>query len=97
MTYARKKDIGHNAIGDHLRKLGWSVLDLWRAGCGIPDLLVGRTINGRSWACLVEVKQPGKKLTPDEQAVRDRWEAGYIVATSPEDAEAQLKALHDAT
>ncbi len=90
MTYARKKDANHDAIGNHLRQLGWSVLDLWRAGCGIPDLAVGRP----GWACLVEVKQPGKKLTPDEQSVRDRWEGPYFIATSPEDAQKQIDDLY---
>lgn len=90
MTYARKKDANHDAIGDHLRQLGWSVLDIWRAGCGIPDLAVGRP----GFAALIEVKQPGKKLTPDEEAVRARWEGPYIVATSPEDAERQLNAIY---
>jgi hypothetical protein len=90
MTYARRKDNCHNAIGDHLRSLGFSVLDLWRAAGGIPDLLVGKP----SFACLVECKEPGKKLTPAEQVVRDRWEGPYIVATSPEDAEKQLTDLY---
>lgn len=89
MTYARRKDNNHNEIGDHLRELGWSVLDLWRAGHGVPDLAVGRP----GFACLVEIKQAGKKLTADEQAIRGRWEGPYIVATSPEDAERQLNEL----
>jgi hypothetical protein len=89
MTYARKKDLNHDAIGNHLRSLGWSVLDIWRAGSGVPDLCVGKP----GFAALVEIKRAGHKLTPKEQEVRDRWEGPYILATTPADAERQLNEL----
>lgn len=92
MTFARRKDANHDQIGNHLRSLGYSVLDIWRAGSGVPDLAVGKPGMG---ACLVEVKRSAsEKLTPAEQAVRDRWQAWYILAVSPEDAERQLEKLY---
>lgn len=92
MTYARKKDTNHNAIGNHLRSLGYNVLDLWRASSGIPDLCVCLPGMG---ACLVEVKRsPSEKLTPAEQVVRDRWEGWYVLTWSPEDAEKKLAELY---
>lgn len=91
LTYARKKDVNHDAIGNHLRKLGYSVLDLWRAGYGIPDLAVGLP----GFAALLEVKAEGapKKLTPEEQKVRDRWTGPYALVQSPGEAEAALLEL----
>ena len=89
MRRAAKKDGNHNEISDGLRSDGWSVLDLSTAGNGIPDLAVGKP----GIACLVEIKRDEKaKLTPKEQAVKDRWEGPYIIATSLEDAREQLKA-----
>ena len=92
MTFARRKDANHNEIADHLRKLGWSVLDLSRAGSGVPDMAVGRP----GFAALIEVKRKGEKLTEDEAKVRDSWkDCPYIIATSPLDALQQLsEAMH---
>jgi hypothetical protein len=92
---ARRKDANHNSVGDHLRSLGWSVLDLSSAGDGIPDMAVGRP----GFAALVEVKDGSKppskrKLTPDEQRVKDNWEGPYVIALDPEDAAAKLQALY---
>lgn len=88
--YACRKDENHNDIADGLRSDGWSVLDLSRAGGGVPDLAVGR----HSLAVLVEIKRDGKAaLTPKEQAVRDRWDGPYIVVISLDDARQQLAAL----
>jgi hypothetical protein len=93
MRRAAKRDANHTDVGDYLRARGWSVLDLASSGNGVPDYAVGKT----GFACLVEVKDGNKppsrhKLTPDEQAVRDRWEGPYIVALSGEDAEIKLAA-----
>lgn len=90
MRRAAKKDTTHNSIGDHLRSLGWSVLDLSCCGNGIPDMAVGR----KGFAALVEAKTGRAKLTTKEQAVKDRFDGPFIVANSPEDAEAQLNALY---
>ena len=93
MRRAAKKDINHNAVADHLMSLGWSVLDLSRAGNGIPDMAIGR-LGQRGQACLVEVKRDDKQeLTEREQWIKDRWEGPYLIVTGPEDAERQLGAL----
>ena len=94
MRRAAKKDANHNSIGDYLRSLGWSVLDLSSAGNGIPDMAVGKP----GFAALVEVKDGSKppsarRLTPDEARVRANWEGPYVLATSGEDAAAQLLML----
>lgn len=92
MGYARRKDANHNEIGDYLRSRGWSVLDIWRAGSGVPDLAVGKP----GFACLVEIKGEGKKLTDAERKVRDQWDGLYVLVTTPLDAERQLDALYAA-
>jgi hypothetical protein len=86
MRRAAKKDANHNLIADHLRKLGWSVLDLSRLGGGCPDILVGRP----SFAALVEIKSPGGKLTPEQLEVRKKWDGPYFVATDPAQIAADL-------
>lgn len=86
MRRAAKKDGNHNTIADHLRKLGWSVLDLSRLGGGCPDMVVGRP----GYCALVEVKQPGEGLTEDQVEVKKKWDAPYFIATSPEQIAAEL-------
>jgi hypothetical protein len=88
---AKRRDANHKDIGDHLRTLGWSVLDIADHGDGVPDYAIAK--NG--WAALLEVKDGSKppskrKLTDAEQRVKDNWQGPYIIATSREDAEVQL-------
>lgn len=94
MRRAARRDANHLEVGDYLRALGWSVLDLASLGDGCPDYAVGKP----GFAALVEVKDGKKppcrhKLTEDEQRVKDGWQGPYIVALSGEDAAAQLEAL----
>jgi hypothetical protein len=91
---AARRDANHQSVGDHLRKLGWSVLDLADAGDGVPDLAVAMP----GFAALVEIKDGSKppsarKLTPKEQKVKDNWQGPYVVALSGEDAAVQLLCL----
>jgi hypothetical protein len=86
MRRAAKKDGNHNEIADHLRSLGWSVLDLSRVGDDCPDAAVGRP----GFMALVEIKMPGEKLTPGQEAFRrERWDGPWI-ATSPDQIAAEL-------
>lgn len=95
MRRAARKDANHNSIGDHLRSLGWSVLDLSRVGDGCPDMAAGKP----GLAVLVEIKDGSKcasdrQLTKDQKKFRAGWEGPYIVALSPLDAERQLEDLY---
>lgn len=90
---ARKKDANHKSVSDYLRALGWSVLDLAQYGCSV-DLAVSKP----GFAALVEVKDGSKppsarKLTPEEQALRDNWQGPYVLANSPQEAAAELLML----
>lgn len=78
-----KIDGNHTAIVAALRQVGASVVSLANLGKGVPDLLVGKS--GRTW--LVEVKQPGGKLTEDQQAFASSWRGSPVwVVRSVEDA-----------
>lgn len=37
--HAKRVDGNHSELRDALRALGWDVLDLSAAGCGVPDLV----------------------------------------------------------
>lgn len=91
---AKRRDVNHVAVGDHLRNLGYTVLDLADHGDGVPDYAVSINEDGRPWAALLEVKAPGpphmRKLTEAEEAVRARWQGPYVVAQSGEEAAAEL-------
>lgn len=96
MRRAAKRDLSHHEIGDYLRAAKWSVLDLADHGDGVPDYAVSVP----DFAALVECKPPGpassRKLTPKEQAVRDRWQGPYVIAQSGEEALAELEAKRTA-
>lgn len=93
---AHRKDSNHKSIGDYLRNLGWSVLDLAQYGMSI-DYAVSRRDENGAFCALVEVKRPGpasaRKLTAKEQKIRDNWQGPYIVAQSGEEAAAELLML----
>lgn len=95
MRRAARRDNTHQSIGDYLRGLGWSVLDLADHGDGVPDFAVAKD----GYAALVECKTgsatapSSRKLTPKEQKVKDGWQGGYVIALDGEDAAIQLLCL----
>lgn len=90
---AMRKDANHADVGDGLRALGWSVLDLAQYGVSV-DYAVSKP----GFAALLEVKDGKKppsarKLTESEQKLRDRWQGPWVTAISLEDAACQLLTL----
>jgi Holliday junction resolvase len=86
-----KIDANQTEIVKALRQAGCSVQSLAGVGNGCPDLLVAR--NGLMW--LMEVKDGSKcpsarKLTDDEIAWRQRWNATVHVVEGVEDALAMV-------
>lgn len=63
MRQAARIDLNHRIIREGLRRMGYFVVDSSRLGRGFPDLVV----IGRGQVALLEVKQPGEKLTPAEE------------------------------
>lgn len=82
MSYNRKSDGNQPKIVQELRDCGLSVEVLSRVGHGIPDLMVADD-ERQVW---VEIKEPGKKLTPYEKMFFARWPQQLrIVAECTED------------
>ena len=80
---AAKVDVTHAEVRDTLRRLGYRVLDLSRAGRGCPDLLVAK--GDQMW--LIEVKRPtGGKLTPAQQDFIQGWPVPVIILKTAEEA-----------
>ena len=63
MRRAAKVDLNHAEVKAALSKAGWRCIDLSRAGCGVPDLLIAKA--GR--LALVEVKGEKGKLNPEQR------------------------------
>lgn len=80
--FARKKDLNHRQIVEAFRAHGCSVLVTESGRAGVPDLLVGR--GGENW--LVEIKQPGEKLSSRQEEWASAWRGGLVVVVRcPED------------
>lgn len=93
MRRAARRDANHVDIGDYLRSRGWSVLDL----ASFPPAGCDFAVSKMRFAALVECKDgtlppSARELTAGEKKVRDSWQAAYIIALSPEDAETKLNA-----
>ena len=63
----RKPDKNTPAILEVLYTLGFDVLNIHTLGKGYPDLLAVKEIDDKWRMILVEVKQPGGRLTPAER------------------------------
>lgn len=75
-------DVNQPAVVKALRQAGYSVQHLHTIGKGCPDLLAAKHgIN-----VLLEVKQPGGKLTKDEQDWHARWEGAVLIVYGADDA-----------
>lgn len=82
-AYRRNRSDGNQAeIVKALRKIGVRVMNLNQVGNGCPDLLAchrGRNI-------LLEIKQPGEKLTKDQVEFIAMWGGELHVVHSPMEA-----------
>ena len=78
--WARKKDATHVACAVAFRRLGYSVMEIWRAPKCV-DLVVAK--HGRAW--IIEVKAPGEKLTPEQAKLLLEWQGPSAVVESVED------------
>jgi hypothetical protein len=75
-------DANQGEIVEALRRAGRHVLLLSSVGKGCPDLLV--SWSGR--AILMEVKTPGGRLTPDQEAFVARYPGPFVVVRSAAEA-----------
>lgn len=98
MRRAARTDGNHAAVVADLRALGWHVVDLSRAGEGVPDLLLSigpslpfapakkaRGVLTAGECFFVEVKAPGGTLTVAQQEWLWAFRGPLIVAECVED------------
>lgn len=83
MRYAKRRDNNHAEIVAALRQCGFEVIDFASAGHDIPDILAVKAItDDLSWACWVEIKAKGGRLSEGQkrfQAIfqpRGEWYEG---------------------
>lgn len=88
---AAKIDANQPEIVAALRKAGFSVVSLARAGGGVPDLLVGRA--GRNY--LLEVKEVSGKLRVTQELWHRAWRGQVATVRTAEEAIAAVQGDHD--
>lgn len=86
---AAKRDENEPDIIKALRAVGATV---WQVSeKGVPDLVVGY----RSATYLIEVKMPGKGLTPEQVATFYRWRGARVaIVTTSDEALRAISAVH---
>lgn len=80
VRHGAKRDSNEAEIVEFLRKHGCTVDRI--SGTGVPDLLVG--YHGKN--ILMEVKMPGKKLTPAQEKWHSEWRGQKAVVENVADA-----------
>lgn len=93
LGHSGKRDATHNAIAAHLRSISWSVVDTGSVGKNFGDLVVSRL----GYTAVVECKSGSDRsaevqLTEGQREFRNQWQGGYVVASTPEQAESELAA-----
>lgn len=86
MFRAARVDANQKEIVKALRDNGCTVQHLHSIGKGCPDLLVGYSHNGKPYNLLMEVKDKGGKLTPEQIIWHAGWRGQVAVVTTPEEA-----------
>lgn len=85
------RDAHHGAVAEHLRRIGYEVIDLSHVGGGMPDLLCKKRNDDA--AVFVEVKVPGSngKWYADQLQWIAMTTHKVIVAYNPEQAAHALR------
>lgn len=83
--FARQSDANHSEILNAFRQLGCSVQDTRLVGGGFGDAVVGYLGRDRQ----VEVKQPGKRPTANQEAFYKAWKGATPLVIHSVDEAAQ--------
>ena len=83
---AYRIDANQKEIVAALRNEGFIVQHLHSVGEGCPDLLVGHSHNGKPYNVLLEVKDAGGKLTPQQIIWHAHWQGQVAVVRNAEEA-----------
>jgi hypothetical protein len=84
-----RRDKNQGEVVAALRAAGASVIDLAGVGRGCPDLAIG--YNGVT--LFLEVKSPGGRLTPDQEAWFSQWRGRAVVIRSAGEALALIERM----
>lgn len=78
-----RKDLNHDEIVQAFRRIGWSVTTLHQLGGGVPDLLVGGSVNGVKHNLLIEVKSEDGAVRDCQEVWHSTWrgEVPLVVRT----------------
>ena len=82
MRMRGRVDNTHREVIDTLRQLGFSVLNTAPLGSGAPDLVAAR--RGRNYMIEVKSGPIGYKLTKDQKAFHNSWNADVHILTGRE-------------
>jgi len=88
--YAKRVDGNHAEIVTGLRAAGYNVLDLSKAGCGVPDALAVAKCGA---SVFLEIKVAGNQLTPAEKKFHATYTGLCYIVFSLEDALDKLQAI----
>lgn len=97
MRYAKRRDTNHADIVNALRQAGFEVIDFASAGHDIPDLLAVKPLrDGLAWACWVEVKAKGGRLSEGQKRFQSIFQprGEWYEARDAADAAATLQAMY---
>lgn len=93
MRHAARRDENDAIITEALRAQGFAVHDFGKAGQGIPDKLVTRTLpDGVKWICWVEIKTEKGKLREGQEAFQAIFASRgeFYVARDPQETVNEL-------
>lgn len=97
MRYAKRRDTNHADIVNALRKARFEVIDFASAGHDIPDLLAVKPLrDGLAWACWVEVKAKGGRLSEGQKRFQSIFQprGEWYEARDAADAAVTLQAMY---
>ena len=80
LRFDARRDANEREIIEALSWHGWSVTQI--NGTDQPDLFIAKD----EVTIAVEVKRPGRKLSPGQQRWRDQWNGLYIIAYEAQQA-----------
>jgi hypothetical protein len=92
-------DLNQTKLVAELRKMGFSVEHTYLIGHGFPDICIGGMVPCNECGheilqnVLVEIKQPGKDLSPEQKKFHSKWRGPIIMVHDIEDVRLYIEAV----